>query len=396
MAKLSLKQATTSKLIRFFAEKQDGTGPFTGLVFNTAGLIAAYAIEGSASAVITLVTGGVIGTWTTATLQPVDATNMPGVYELGLPNAVIASGKSVWLMLSGAANMAAIEIEIELTAVDNQSATAFITGVNSIAPVAVDGSGNALVSMAQAYPTTPTAGTVGESLNFADTTKRALVPYSGAITDASSTTTILDTSLNTVAGNKDITGDQLVFSTGANSNTEARYIIGYYFSAGSTYGNVTGLTTAGQVLVDVAYPSAPANTDTFVLLTDGNGKKLYNVLTNAVGTDNKLLLSANAQTGVTIPTVTTVAGLSALIGTPAVSLAADIAGVPTALLDLANGVETGITFRQFCRLMMAVNSGLATETAGTVTFNRKDGTTVALTVVHTSTGTRTTSTIGTL
>lgn len=253
-----------------------------------------------------------------------------------------------------------------------------------------------LVSMSQAYPVTPTAGTVGEALAFTDATKRALVPYSGTITDASSTTTILDTSLNTVAGNKDITGDQLVFSTGANSNEEARYIIGYYFSAGSTYGNVTGLTTAGQVLVDVAYPAAPANTDTFVLLTDGNGKKLYNVLTNAVGTDNKLLLSANAQTGVTIPTVTTVAGLSALIGTPAVSLAADIAGVPTALLDLANGVETGITFRQFCRLMMAVNSGLATETAGTVTFNRKDGTTVALTVVHTSTGTRTASTIGTL
>lgn len=132
MAKLSLKQGTTSKLIRFYAENQDGSGPFVGLVFNSTGLKAYYASEGAASMVITLLTGGVIGTYSPQTLNPVDAANMPGVYELGLPNAALASGKSVWLMLQGVVNLAPVEIEIELTAVDNQSTTAFVSSVPSV------------------------------------------------------------------------------------------------------------------------------------------------------------------------------------------------------------------------------------------------------------------------
>lgn len=309
MAKLTLKQGTTSKLLRFFAEKADGTGPFTGLLYNTAGLTCYYIREGdAASTLVTAVTGGTVGTYGAGTLNPVDATNMPGVYELGLPNAALSSGKSTWIMIQGAVNLAPIEIEIELTAVDNQDAVrggltalpnagaaaaggllTFGVGAGQMNP---DGAGNVLVSMAQIYPTTPISGTHGEALAFADQNKRILNPYSPSIIDGSSTTLILDTNLNTLVGNKDITGDQILFTTGANSAEEARYITGYYFAGGNTYGNVAGLTTAGQVNVDVAFPAAPANGDLAVLLTDGTGKKLYQLLTTAMGSDNKILLSA--------------------------------------------------------------------------------------------------------
>lgn len=67
-----------------------------------------------------------------------------------------------------------------------------------------------------------------------------------------------------------------------------------------------------------------------------------------------------------------------------------------ALLDLADGIESGETPRQTLRLIRAVLAGVATETSGTYVLKRKDGTTTAVTVVHDATGNRTSSTVGTL
>ena len=59
-------------------------------------------------------------------------------------------------------------------------------------------------------------------------------------------------------------------------------------------------------------------------------------------------------------------------------------------------MEPGETLQQFLRELRAVLVGTSAENNGTVTFNRKDGTTVALTVQHTPTGSRTASTVGTV
>ena len=54
----------------------------------------------------------------------VDATNMPGVYRLDLPDAVCATGvNSVVVMLKGAANMAPLLLEIQLTDFDLNDAS---------------------------------------------------------------------------------------------------------------------------------------------------------------------------------------------------------------------------------------------------------------------------------
>lgn len=70
--------------------------------------------------------------------------------------------------------------------------------------------------------------------------------------------------------------------------------------------------------------------------------------------------------------------------------------IATALLDLANGVESGETLRQMLRMFRAIHAGIAVDDGnGTVVFKRKDGTTTALTVVYAD-GDRTSATVGTL
>jgi len=56
----------------------------------------------------------------------VDATKHPGLYQIGIPNAALASGAdSVVLQLFGVTNMAPVLLEIELTAVNNQNGNNF-------------------------------------------------------------------------------------------------------------------------------------------------------------------------------------------------------------------------------------------------------------------------------
>lgn len=115
--KLIIKKGTTSKLQKVFIQDSSSTtgAGLTGLVYNTASLTAYYIREGAASATaITLVTA-TVGTYASSGFKEVDATNMPGIYELHLPDACLASGAdSVLIFMKGAANMAPLPIEIQL------------------------------------------------------------------------------------------------------------------------------------------------------------------------------------------------------------------------------------------------------------------------------------------
>ncbi len=128
MAKLDPVQGTTSMSVDFFVQDSSATTGvgLTGLVYNSGSLTAYYYRQGAASAVsMTLVTM-TVGTWTSLGFKEIDATNMPGWYQLGVPNAALAAGaKSVKIMLKGATNMAPVNIELQLPAVDNQDAVRF-------------------------------------------------------------------------------------------------------------------------------------------------------------------------------------------------------------------------------------------------------------------------------
>jgi len=137
MAKLTLKKAATDVTVYLFAQdssKTTGVG-LTGLAYNTASLTAYYVRPlGSASA-ITLATQTVTGAHSDGGFVEIDATNMPGVYRLDLPDAVCATGvPSAVVMLKGATNLAPIVLEIQLTDFDvldklNVSSVEFVTSV---------------------------------------------------------------------------------------------------------------------------------------------------------------------------------------------------------------------------------------------------------------------------
>lgn len=121
--KLLLTKATTSQLVHVFIQDSSATtgAGLTGLTSGSAGLTAYYYREGAGTGAtaITLAATGALGTWESGGFFEIDATDMPGWYELGLPDAVLATGVDfVGVQLKGATNMAQTNLEIQLTNVD--------------------------------------------------------------------------------------------------------------------------------------------------------------------------------------------------------------------------------------------------------------------------------------
>jgi hypothetical protein len=109
----------TSQTIDIFLADSSSTtgGGLTGLVFNTASLTAYYrkGATGTATA-ITLATQTVGGAWSSGGFVQIDATNMPGVYRIDLPNAMVDTAGFVTLYLRGAANLVPTALRIDCRA----------------------------------------------------------------------------------------------------------------------------------------------------------------------------------------------------------------------------------------------------------------------------------------
>jgi hypothetical protein len=133
--KLEKLAGATSEIWQVFVRDSSSTtgAGLTGLVFNSASLTAYYHRDTDTTATaITLVTM-TVGTFTSSGFKEIDATNMPGWYQFCPPNAAIAAGaKSCAFLLKGATNMAPLPIEVQLTAVNPDSATTFMTSVGSV------------------------------------------------------------------------------------------------------------------------------------------------------------------------------------------------------------------------------------------------------------------------
>jgi hypothetical protein len=115
--KLLTKPGTTSKLVQIFipdSSQTDGRG-LTGLVYNSSNLSAYYYREGAANPTQITLADMTVGTWASGGFKEIDSTNMPGWYQVGLPDAVLAAGaNSVGVQLKGATNMPPINLEIQL------------------------------------------------------------------------------------------------------------------------------------------------------------------------------------------------------------------------------------------------------------------------------------------
>lgn len=169
MAKLSIQAGLTSKTINIFIQDSrsaSGAG-LTGLVFNTAGLTAYYALPLAASVAISLVTLAAVTTaYASGGFKEIDATNMPGWYRLDLPNAAIASGTFVGVHLQGAANMVPLPLEIELTAWNNQDSVR--GGMTALPNAAAAASGGLIINGSNTGTVTLAAFTCTGSLTISD------------------------------------------------------------------------------------------------------------------------------------------------------------------------------------------------------------------------------------
>jgi hypothetical protein len=114
--KLKIPRGTVSKLARVYIQDSSSSvgAPLTGLVFNSAGLTWYYIEEGSASPTAVTLATMTVGTWASGGFKEIDATHMPGWYEIGIPNAALDFGASVAMHLMGATNMVQTPLEIEL------------------------------------------------------------------------------------------------------------------------------------------------------------------------------------------------------------------------------------------------------------------------------------------
>jgi hypothetical protein len=124
--KLLVRKGTTSKLLQVWvpdSASTTGSGK-TGIAYNAAGLTASYYREGAGGAVAITLASATLGTFTSGGWVEVDATKMPGLYQLGVPDAAIAGGAgSVAVLLKGASGMAPVVLEIQLVDFDPNSAT---------------------------------------------------------------------------------------------------------------------------------------------------------------------------------------------------------------------------------------------------------------------------------
>ena len=116
-----IQRGATSQVVEFdvFDSSSSVGARLAGLAYNTSGLTAYYNRQNASGAAtaISLVTM-TKGTWTSGGFVAVDATNMPGVYQLCLPDAAIAAAAGVnfvTVTIRGAANMVPVVICVRLT-----------------------------------------------------------------------------------------------------------------------------------------------------------------------------------------------------------------------------------------------------------------------------------------
>lgn len=130
----------TGYIDRVWIQNASTGAGLTGLAYNTAGLSMYYTRIGDTSTTAVSLATCTLGTYTSGGFKEVDATNLPGLYEVHYPNAMLATGaRKVHAMLKGAASMQPLPIEIELDAADYLDGGRL--GLTSLPAAAANGAG---------------------------------------------------------------------------------------------------------------------------------------------------------------------------------------------------------------------------------------------------------------
>lgn len=223
---MKLKRGSTSvRRLIFIADSSSTTGAgLANLVYNSSGLVAYYfAGDLSNEVQITLATA-TLGTFASGGFIAVDNTNMPGWYEIGIPDAALDAGNEVAIQLRGATNMVPVNIYIELDAFDYQTATQ---------PVNVTQFGGVAGTFASGRPEVKVDNIAANAITAASIATDAVGEIAGGVWDEA-------TSGHTTAGTY---GGRIVRAT--NSNVEVQ-ITGSNHIAADVHEFQTGVITSGD------------------------------------------------------------------------------------------------------------------------------------------------------
>jgi hypothetical protein len=118
----TMKAGTKSKLLLVYATSADDGSGKTGLAKNLSAGTAAYIREGDSVAHRIAMTEGRVGRWGPGALAEVDPELLPGVYQFGAPDEMIAEGSARALLLIRFPGTVVKPVEINLVAYDPQDA----------------------------------------------------------------------------------------------------------------------------------------------------------------------------------------------------------------------------------------------------------------------------------
>lgn len=443
-----LKAGATSQSV--YVEVLDSTsttgGRKTGLAFNTASLTGYYVRQGGSAVAITLATlAAANSAFSSGGFKEVDATNMPGVYRLDIPDAAIAAGvASVVVTLKGATGMVQISKEITLTAVDLQdtvragmtalpnaaaeAAGGLYTRGSGAGQITQDANGRIDVNLKAILGTllTETAGQIaGAFKKVFDVAAPVFTALSvnqtgdnfarlGAPAGASLSADVAAVKADTAAVK--LQTDKMAFTV---ANQIDSNVIDWKSAAapamtGDAFARL-GAPAGASVSADVA--AVKADTAAVKLKTDlipagGPAAATDYTAARAAKLDNldATVSSRLATAGYTAPDNATIAAIAGFVDTEVAAikaktdnlpaLPAAVGDIPTtnqnadALLDRAAGVETGLTVRQWARLTAAALLGKVSGTAVNAPVFRDTGDTKnRITATTDATGNRTAVTL---
>jgi hypothetical protein len=363
MAKLSIVKGATSVLCRIFLQDSSSTtgAGLTGLTSGSAGLVCYRARDddGNAGGTAITLSAGTRGTWSSGGFVEKDATNMPGVYEFGIPNAAIATGtRSVIIMFKGATNLAPLPLEIELTGWDNQDAVH--GGMTCLPNTAVTTNASLL-----------TSGTGTDQLQVAAGIASA---------DAKKINAVSTSSVTTINANQGTTQPINFTGTAGSALVKCDTIdIGGTAQTARDLGASVLLAAGQKVDVDTIKTNPVVNAGTITFPTGATLASTTNITAGTITTATNLTTN-NDKTGYSIGTNGLDSG--------GITAAAKNA-IADSILDrnMATGTDSGTdstavrTVRQALRILR----NKASVAGGTLTVTKEDDTTASWTAAITTT-----------
>jgi len=305
MAKLAIKKATTDVTVYLFIQASNVTtgAGLTGLTFDTASLVASYVRPLGARAALSLATlAAVDSEHSDGGFIEIDATNMPGVYRLDLPDAVCATGvNSAVVMLKGAANMAPVLLEIQLASVDVNDAVR--AGISALPNAAADAAGGLPISNAGGLDMDAQIGTDIDAIledtgTTLDTVVDTILADMADVTDITTPLAVIDVILDAIKAKTDLlnTGTAVNITSSVDGSEITGYIGATIEFALTGLGNISTYT---KLYVTVKRDLADADSASIIQLEKTAGLVYINGATATTATNGTLTVDDEVAGNIT-------------------------------------------------------------------------------------------------